>query len=106
MSHTTKNEFSLSGGKSVWLREKKWKKRKDRKGKENKERKKRKEREKGCSTPFQPDLIGGSEPDLGCSVTTQLLYQNHLSKMRGSDFNLGQAHKHLQIQCNSFTKTH
>ena len=27
-----------------------------------------------------------------------------LSKTSGSDFNLGQAHKHLQIQCNSFTK--
>ena len=53
---------------------------------------------------FQPDSIGGSEPDPGCSVTTISLYQNHLSKMCESDFNLGQAHKHLQIQYNSFTK--
>ena len=57
-----------------------------------------------CSTPFRPDLIGISEPDSRCSVTTISLYQNHLSKTCGSDFNLGQAHKHLQIQCNSFTK--
>ena len=56
------------------------------------------------STPFRSNLIGGSEPDPGCFVTTISLYQNHLSKTRSSDFNLGQAYKHLQIQCNSFTK--
>ena len=50
-----------------------------------------------CSISFRPDLIGGSELDPGCSVTTISLYQNHLSKTRGSDFNLGQAHKHLHL---------
>ena len=59
-----------------------------------------------CSDPrARPEPIGGSEPKpWGRSVTTISLYQNHLSKIRESDFNLGQAHKPLQIQCNSFTK--
>ena len=52
---------------------------------------------KDCNAPFRTDPIGGSKPDPRCSITTQSLYQNHLSKMRGSDFNLGKAHKHLQI---------
>ena len=50
---------------------------------------------------FRFDPIGGFEPDPGCLVTTRSLYQNHLSNTHESDFNLGRAHKHLQIQCNS-----
>ena len=42
-------------------------------------------REKEIIAPlFWSNPIGGSEPDPGCSVTTISLYQNHLSKTRGS----------------------
>ena len=58
------------------------------------------------STPFRLDPIDRSKPDPGCSDTTKSLYQNHFSKTRGSDFNLWQVHKHLQIQCNYFTNMH
>ena len=73
-----------------------------------------------CSTPFRSNPIGGSEPDPGCSDTTLSVatpepdpirwaepdrnpgtpdyHSITLSKMRGSDFKFGRAHKHLQIQ--------
>ena len=53
-----------------------------------------------CGDPrARSDPVGGFESKpWGRPVTTQSLYQNHLSNTHGSNFNLGQAHKHLQIQ--------
>ena len=74
--------------------------------------------EANCNVPFlDPTRLAGPNRIQDASLPKsfyqnhfiKIIYQKHVeafsfSNICGSDFNLGQAHKHLQIQFNSFTK--